>query len=243
MPEPAGTLHGCLGLSTVAHGTIRVARPVGGARGAGRRRRADRRRHSRRERHLADRPPRRAGLRRRQGRSSTASRSSASSPRRAKQARRAARLAKVEYEDLPADHRRRRCSTGEGQAGDAAADAEARRRRGGDRRARRAASRAGCASAGRTISISKARSRSPSPARTSDVTVYSSTQHPSEVQHMVAKVLGVPDQCGDGRGPPHGRRLRRQGDARATCSPRIAALAAKKHRPRRSRSGSTATTT
>ena len=42
MPEPAGTLHGCLGLSTVAHGTISEDGPVGGACGAGRRRRADR---------------------------------------------------------------------------------------------------------------------------------------------------------------------------------------------------------
>ena len=57
MPEPAGTLHGCLGLSTVAHGTIRTIdlSAVRSAPGVvdvltGRRR-------ARRERHLADRPP------------------------------------------------------------------------------------------------------------------------------------------------------------------------------------------
>ena len=33
------------------------------------------------------------------------------------------------------------------------------------------------------------------PGEDRDVTVYSSTQHPSEVQHMVAHVLGVPNHC------------------------------------------------
>ena len=42
--------------------------------------------------------------------------------------------------------------------------------------------------------------------------VYSSTQHPSEIQHMVAKVLGRALRRGDGRGAAHGRRFRRQGD-------------------------------
>ena len=57
MPEPAGTLHGCLGLSTVAHGAIRSIdlSAVRSAPGVvdvltGRRR-------SGRKRHLADRPP------------------------------------------------------------------------------------------------------------------------------------------------------------------------------------------
>ena len=57
MPEPAGTLHGCLGLSTVAHGTItsidlsavRAAPGVVDVLTAQGR--------SRRERHQPDRPP------------------------------------------------------------------------------------------------------------------------------------------------------------------------------------------
>ena len=68
--------------------------------------------------------------------------------------------------------------------------AATRRRRS---RPRRTGSRARFASAARSISISRARSRSPSRARTAAMHVYSSTQHPTEVQHVVARVLGVPD--------------------------------------------------
>jgi hypothetical protein len=39
-----------------------------------------------------------------------------------------------------------------------------------------------------------------------------STQHPTEVQHMVAHVLGLPSHSVTVRGAAHGRRLRRQGD-------------------------------
>ena len=42
--------------------------------------------------------------------------------------------------------------------------------------------------------------------------VYSSTQHPTEVQHIVAQMLGAAAGGGDRRGAPHGRRLRRQGE-------------------------------
>ena len=45
------------------------------------------------------------------------------------------------------------------------------------------------------------------------ILVYSSTQHPSEVQHIVARVLAVPDCVRDLPRAPHGRRLRRQGNA------------------------------
>ena len=41
--------------------------------------------------------------------------------------------------------------------------------------------------------------------------VHSSTQHPTEVQHCVAKMLAVPDAAVTVRMPAHGRRLRRQG--------------------------------
>ena len=72
--------------------------------------------------------------------------------------------------------------------------------------------------------------------------VHSSTQHPSEVQHMVAQVLGVPTHAvtvevrrmGGGFG---GKETRRRN------GPRIAALAARKSPAGRARSGSTATTT
>jgi xanthine dehydrogenase large subunit len=50
------------------------------------------------------------------------------------------------------------------------------------------------------------------PGEDDDMTVWSSTQHPSEVQHMVAHVLGGPGERGDRAGAAHGRRLRRQGD-------------------------------
>jgi xanthine dehydrogenase large subunit len=65
-----------------------------------------------------------------------------------------------------------------------------------------------------------------------DIHVYSSTQHPTEVQHGVAHVLGI----------PHGRRLRRQGkpadhycrDRRAACledaqAGQVAAAARRRH--------------
>ena len=45
------------------------------------------------------------------------------------------------------------------------------------------------------------------------VLVYSSTQHPSEVQHIVARVLGAAGFVRDLPRAPHGRRLRRQGNA------------------------------
>ena len=80
------------------------------------------------------------------------------------------------------------------------------------------------------------------PGEDDDVTVYSSTQHPSEVQHMVAHVLGVPSHAvtveirrmGGGFG---GKETQAQPVRRA--SPR-----SPRRRPAgRSRSGPTATTT
>ena len=64
------------------------------------------------------------------------------------------------------------------------------------------------------------------PGEDDEVTVYSSTQHPTEIQHMVAKVLGIASHAVTVEMPPHGRRLRRQGDPgqlvrlRARWSPR-----------------------
>ena len=78
---------------------------------------------------------------------------------------------------------------------------------------RRAGSRAACAIGGQDHFYLEGQIALAIPGEDDDVTVYSSTQHPSEVQLMVAQVLGVPQPCGDGRDAPHGRRLRRQGDA------------------------------
>ena len=49
--------------------------------------------------------------------------------------------------------------------------------------------------------------------------VHCSTQHPSEMQHLVAHALHLHAQRGAGRMPAHGRRLRRQGVAVGACSP------------------------
>ena len=59
------------------------------------------------------------------------------------------------------------------------------------RRGARTWSKACSRAAGRSSSTSRARRRSPGRARTGELTVHSSTQHPSEVQVVVAEVLGV----------------------------------------------------
>ena len=51
------------------------------------------------------------------------------------------------------------------------------------------------------------------PGEDDEVTVHASTQHPSEIQHMVAPRARRALQRRDGDRAPHGRRLRRQGDA------------------------------
>ena len=80
-------------------------------------------------------------------------------------------------------------------------------------RRRRCAVPARSTSAARNTFIWKARSRSPCPGEDGAMLVYSSTQHPSEVQHIVARVLGAAGFVRDLPRAPHGRRLRRQGDA------------------------------
>ncbi len=158
-----------------------------------------------------------------------ASRSPRSRPTTLDQARAAAKLVDVDYEPLPAiltveealarehyvappqTHRARRC----------------RRRRSP---ARRIGSPASCAAAARIISISKARSRSPRRATTATCMVLSSTQHPTEVQHGVAHLLGLPFNAVTAE-------VRRMGGAfggkesQATIIAGIAALLAWKTRP------------
>ena len=62
--------------------------------------------------------------------------------------------------------------------------------------------------------------------------IYSSTQHPSEVQNLVARMLGVPGAGGGVRVPADGRGIRRQGIAGGavgvSCRPR-----GTRHRPPR----------
>ena len=74
-------------------------------------------------------------------------------------------------------------------------------------------SRASWRSAARSISISRRRPPSRGSTRAAACQSHSSTQHPSETQEIVARVLGSADAPGDGRVPPHGRRVRRQGSA------------------------------
>ena len=50
------------------------------------------------------------------------------------------------------------------------------------------------------------------PGEAGEMHLWSSTQHPTEVQHGVAHLLGLPFQRGHRRSAAHGRRLRRQGE-------------------------------
>ena len=161
------------------------------ARRARRRRGADGRRHPGQERRVAG-FRRRSALRRRRHQ---LPRPGALRRRRARRAtsRAAPRgLPHVEIErETPERHGRGRARARR----DRPARLRLRPRRcgGGDRRPRRIGSKARFASAARSISISKARSRSPIPGEDGDIHVYSSTQHPTEVQHVVARVLAIPD--------------------------------------------------
>ena len=78
---------------------------------------------------------------------------------------------------------------------------------------RRTACKARCRSAGRSSSTSKARSRYAMPLEDGGMLVHCSTQHPTEMQHVVAHALGARRAPRAGGVPAHGRRLRRQGVA------------------------------
>ena len=193
MPEPAGTLHGCLGLSTVAHGTITkmdlsavrsapgvvdvlTAKDVPGENDISPTGRHD-------EPVLADGKVQFYGQ-----------------PifcviaETREQARRASRLAKVEYEELPSIIDIGELDPAKGKLvtppltlkrGDAAAAiAKAPRRLKGQMRV-----------GGQEHFYLEGHIAMAMPGEDDDVTVYSSTQHPSEVQHMVAHALGVPSNA------------------------------------------------
>ncbi|NGO52881.1 xanthine dehydrogenase molybdopterin binding subunit [Allomesorhizobium camelthorni] len=193
MPEPAGTLHGCLGLSTVAHGTIRSIDLMGvrSASGVvdvltasdvpGENDISPTGRHD--EPVLAD------GEVQFHGQPIFAVIAGTR-----EEARRACRLAKIEYDELPAiidvaDAGRQGAKLVTPpltlSRGDAAgAIAKAPRRLKGQMRV-----------GGQDHFYLEGHIAMAVPGEDDDVTVYSSTQHPSEVQHMVSHALGVPSHA------------------------------------------------
>lgn len=193
MPEPAGTLHGCLGLSTVAHGAIRkmdlaavrtapgvvcvlTAKDVPGENDISPTGRHD-------EPVLAD------GKVQFHGQPIFAVIAETR-----EEARRACRLADVEYNELPAiidvdgldpDKDKMVTPPLTLKRGDASgAIAKAPRRVKGKIRI-----------GGQDHFYLEGHIALAVPGEDHDVTVYSSTQHPSEVQHMVAHALGVPSHA------------------------------------------------
>ena len=193
MPEPAGLLHGCLGLSTVAHGRVvamdldavrrapgvalvLTARDMPGSNDISPTGRND-------EPVLAD------GLVQFHGQPMFAV-----IAQTREEARRACRLAKVTYEELPfvtdvgqVDRREGKLVTPplKLERGDAAAAiAAAPRRLKGEMRV-----------GGQEHFYLEGHIALAVPGEDGDVTVHCSTQHPSEVQHMVAHVLGVPSHA------------------------------------------------
>ena len=103
--------------------------------------------------------------------------------------------------------------SGRRPAGHAAAEARARRRRGRRSRRRRAGSKGQMRIGGQEHFYLEGQIALAIPGEDEDVTIYSSTQHPSEVQHMVGACARRAAQRRHRRDPPHGRRLRRQGNA------------------------------
>ena len=193
MPEPAGLLHGCLGLCTVTHAKV-LSMDLDAVRTApgvklvltGKDMPASNDisptgRHD--EPVLAD------GLVQFYGQPIFAVIAETR-----EQARRACRLAKVEYEELPfftdvgeTDRRNGKMVTPplKLERGDAeGAIASAPRRISGQMRC-----------GGQDHFYLEGQIALAVPGEDQDVTVYSSTQHPSEVQHMVAHVLGVPSHA------------------------------------------------
>jgi len=193
MPEPAGLLHGCLGLGSVAHGkvvsmdleavhqapgvvVVLTARDMPGSNDISPTGRHD-------EPVLAD------GLVQFHGQPLFAVIAETRD-----QARRACRLAKIVYEELPfitdvaqTDLRNGKMVTPPLKLarGDAAqAIASAPRKLSGQMRV-----------GGQDHFYLEGQIALAIPGEDQDVTVYSSTQHPSEVQHMVAHVLGVPSHA------------------------------------------------
>ncbi|MET0597022.1 MAG: xanthine dehydrogenase molybdopterin binding subunit [Mesorhizobium sp.] len=193
MPEPAGTLHGCLGLSTVAHGTI-LGMDLSGVRAApgvvdvltgadvpGENDISPTGRHD--EPVLAERVVEFFGQP-----------IFAVIAQTREEARRACRHAKVEYEPLPAV-----TDIGElDPVGGKMVTPPLTLKRGDARAAIDAAPRRLTGQmrvGGQDHFYLEGHIAMAVPGEDQDVTVYSSTQHPSEVQHMVAHALGVPSHA------------------------------------------------
>ena len=193
MPEPAGTLHGCLGLSTVAHGTI-LGMDLSGVRAApgvvdvltgadvpGENDISPTGRHD--EPVLAERVVEFFGQP-----------IFAVIAHTREEARRACRHAKVEYEPLPAV-----TDIGElDPVGGKMVTPPLTLKRGDARAAIDAAPRRLTGQmrvGGQDHFYLEGHIAMAVPGEDQDVTVYSSTQHPSEVQHMVAHALGVPSHA------------------------------------------------
>ena len=189
IPEPVGTLHLAVGGAPVARGTLRACRSRRRAQRARRRRGHDRSRHTGKERHFT-RQRRRAGLR--------------AGPRRfpstagLRRHRYVARCRAPRGASRPDRGRRRKpnVSVEQGRAsgevvlpdygfinGDAAkAIAASPRQSAGTIRI-----------GGQEHFYLEGQIGFAVPGEDGAVLVYSSTQHPSEVQHVVARVLGMPD--------------------------------------------------
>ncbi|MDN5926093.1 MAG: xanthine dehydrogenase molybdopterin binding subunit [Hyphomicrobiales bacterium] len=193
MPEPAGTLHGCLGLSTSTHATIRsmdlsavraapgVIDVLTGNDVPGENDISPTGRH--------DEPVLAEGKVQFYGQPIFCV-----IARTREAARRACRLAKVEYDELPfitdvseADPKKPKLVTDPLtlKRGDAAAAIA------GSPRKVKGQMRVG----GQDHFYLEGQIALAIPGEDRDVTVYSSTQHPSEVQHMVAHALGVPSHA------------------------------------------------
>lgn len=226
MPEPAGTLHGCLGLSTVAHGTITkidlsavraapgVVDVLTGEDVPGENDISPTGRH--------DEPVLAVGKVEFFGQPIFCV-----IARTREEGRRACRLARIEYSELPAiidvaglDPKSAKLVTPpltlkRGDAADAIARAP---------RKLKGQMRVG----GQDHFYLEGQIALAVPGEDHDVTVYSSTQHPSEVQHMVAHALGVPSHAVTVE-------IRRMGggfggkETQANQFAALAAIAAKKH--------------
>ena len=226
MPEPAGTLHGCLGLSTVAHGAITkidlsavraapgVIDVLTGEDVPGENDISPTGRH--------DEPVLAVGKVEFFGQPIFCVIAETR-----EEARRACRLARIEYSELPAiidvaglDPKSAKLVTPpltlkRGEAADAIAKAP---------RQLKGQMRVG----GQDHFYLEGQIALAVPGEDHDVTVYSSTQHPSEVQHMVAHALGVPSHAVTVE-------IRRMGggfggkETQANQFAALAAIAAKKH--------------
>ena len=226
MPEPAGTLHGCLGLSTVAHGAITkidlsavraapgVIDVLTGEDVPGENDISPTGRH--------DEPVLAVGKVEFFGQPIFCVIAETR-----EEARRACRLARIEYSELPAiidvaglDPKSAKLVTPpltlkRGDAADTIANAP---------RKLKGQMRVG----GQDHFYLEGQIALAVPGEDHDVTVYSSTQHPSEVQHMVAHALGVPSHAVTVE-------IRRMGggfggkETQANQFAALAAIAAKKH--------------